>query len=191
MDLYQEQKIVKWEIQTEHPAGTPGDLNRGKGVAYDSIDGKPVVIKYSLFKEAFDDDAGIIIYRASEFHLSTCEAVCRMGKLSDAMDHMNQGLLYESAWGMGTRSRVNISMMAADDISSTLAVEDAILKERAMELAFEGLRWFDLVRIARHRDDPSYLADKVAAKFDDPAKRELVRSMLMDQNNWFIPLNLE
>jgi hypothetical protein len=64
------------------------------------------------------------------------------------------------------------------------------MDERAMELAFEGHRWFDLVRIARHRNDPAYLAEKVAAKFSDEEKRIAVQNHLMDMNNWYLPLKL-
>ncbi len=45
-------------------------------------------------------------------------------------------------------------------------VEDLIMVERSMELAFEGKRWFDLVRVAKRRG-PAYLADKISSKFFD------------------------
>jgi len=191
LNSFQAQKINKWEKQTEHTPGTPGDLNRGKGVSYDSIDGKPVIYKYSIFRESFDDDAGIFIYRAGEFHLGCCEAVCRNGEATNALEHLNQGLLYNSAWGMGIRTRVNLNIVSVPDSKNITDVEDVILNERALELAFEGHRWFDLVRVARHRNDPAFLANKVAGKFDDPEKREEMRAKLMDMNNWYIPLKLK
>jgi hypothetical protein len=67
-------------------------------------------------------------------------------------------------------------------------IEDLIMQERSLELAFEGKRWFDLVRIANRRGDPAYLADKVAAKFEDPSTAEQVRNKLMDPNNWYLPV---
>ena len=67
-------------------------------------------------------------------------------------------------------------------------IEDLIIQERAMELAFEGKRWFDLVRIANRRGEPAYLADKVAAKFEDPATAEYIRTKLMDPANWYLPI---
>jgi len=49
-------------------------------------------------------------------------------------------------------------------------VEDQVMEERIREMAFEGERFYDLMRVARRRGDPSYLADKVAAKFAPPLK---------------------
>jgi hypothetical protein len=73
-------------------------------------------------------------------------------------------------------------------IDRTEYIEDLIMNERAMELAFEGHRWFDLVRVANRRGKPEYLADKVAAKFDDPAIAEQVHAKLMNTANWYLPL---
>ena len=65
-------------------------------------------------------------------------------------------------------------------------LEDQIIRERARELAFEGERFYDLMRIANRRDDPAYLADRVAAKFSG-AKAEQIHQFLMNKENWYIP----
>ena len=190
LNAYQAQQVIRYEVQPQE-RGTPGDLNRGKGVTYDSINGNPVVFKYSLFREPFDNDAGIIAYRTADFHLKTCEAYARLKQTKDALAHLNDGNLYKSAWGTGTRTRANVTSVSVEDLRFVDPVEDLIVEERALELAYEGHRWFDLMRIARHRDDPGYLADKVAAKFTDEQKREEVRNRLMDVNNWYLPLKLK
>ena len=61
-----------------------------------------------------------------------------------------------------------------------------IIDECALEFAYEGKRFYDLMRIALRRNDPAYLADAVAkrnGKID-----ETLRSKLMDKRNWFLPL---
>lgn len=66
-------------------------------------------------------------------------------------------------------------------------LEEQILDERARELAYEGHRFYDLMRIAKRRNDPSFLADMVAAKFSG-TKAEQIREHLMNEENWYVPL---
>lgn len=74
-----------------------------------------------------------------------------------------------------------------DRDTAMLWVEERILDEMAYETGFEGHRWFDLMRIARRRNDPAFLADRVARKYPE-GTREEIRSRLMDPDNWFIPV---
>ena len=39
------------------------------------------------------------------------------------------------------------------------------------ELAFEGERFYDLMRVAQRRGDNAYLADRIAAKFSGIAQK--------------------
>ena len=66
-------------------------------------------------------------------------------------------------------------------------LEDQVMEERIREMAFEGERFYDLMRVARRRGDPSYLADKVAAKFESPLK-EQIREHLMNEENWYLKI---
>jgi hypothetical protein len=62
---------------------------------------------------------------------------------------------------------------------------DQIMEEKAREMAFEGERFYDLMRIAQRNNDPSFLADRVAAKFKG-AERAAMRAKLMNEDNWYI-----
>jgi hypothetical protein len=62
-------------------------------------------------------------------------------------------------------------------------VEDKIIEELALETAFEGNRFHDLMRISLRRRNPEYLANMVAKKYDNS---EAIRSKLMDESNWYL-----
>lgn len=66
------------------------------------------------------------------------------------------------------------------------AVEDSIITELALEACFEGDRFYDLMRVARRRNDPAYLADRVANRLG--VRDEALHARLMQPQNWFLPL---
>jgi len=193
-----------------------GDLFRGQGITYDTIStGEPFISKYSLDKgQEFSTD--IIISRAADLHLKLAEALNRTGKPADvntALILLNSGFANEkdkpaayAKWSgnLGIRGRAYLNPKLVPDSVDAISggdtikvvlegeartqyIEDMIMDERALELAFEGLRWNDLVRIATRRNDPAYLADKVASKYSDPFMAEEVRVKLMNPANWYLP----
>lgn len=66
-------------------------------------------------------------------------------------------------------------------------IEDMLVEEQALELAFEGFRFYDLMRVAMRRGDNSYLADKIAMR--DGTLNAALKSKLEDRNNWFLKWN--
>jgi tetratricopeptide (TPR) repeat protein len=193
-------------------AGKIGDQYRGMGVTFSldtlglirdtTYETEPYITKYEIDKaDPFSSD--IIISRAADIHLLLAEALNRMGDETSqeyALMLLNQGVNKENpkppqytrwASNLGIRGRVYLAPreipegMSSDSV--TLLIEDFIIAERAMELAYEGKRWFDLVRIAERRNQPEYLADKVAAKFAGTPKYEMIRNKLMNPENWYLP----
>lgn len=71
---------------------------------------------------------------------------------------------------------------------SVVCVENYILDEMALETASEGLRWYDLMRMAIHRNDPKFLAEKVAKRSGSSAFDNGLYRKLQDINNWYFPL---
>lgn len=187
--------------------GTPG-----RPSSLDSTSAGVVFInKYSIISgEPFSSD--ITLSRAGDVHLLLAEALNRNGDSKNALVIMNQGFKAEkpipaayNRWNLnlGIRGRAYLkskvvpdSVFVSPDDTITkvplegearmLYVEDLIMAERALELAFEGKRWNDLVRVAKRRQDPAYLADKVAAKFPD-SQKAAIRAKLMVESNWYLP----
>lgn len=92
---------------------------------------------------------------------------------------------------LGIRARVNTTSLnvALQTNDQMLPMEDKIIDEGALELAYEGNRWQDLMRIAHRRNTPAFLADKVYNKLlkdGNPAAAD-VRARLMDPTKWFLP----
>lgn len=73
-------------------------------------------------------------------------------------------------------------------------VEDLICDEMALESAFEGNRFFDLIRLTMHKSDYSnknknaYLANKIAGRKGSANFNQALYDKLLDQANWYLPL---
>ena len=68
-------------------------------------------------------------------------------------------------------------------------VEDLIIDECALEMAFEGQRFGDLMRVAMRRGTPSYLADKIYARRGADATgvmQGLIARPLDDPHSWYM-----
>ncbi len=100
---------------------------------------------------------------------------------------------YRSDWyrNIGVRARANLPDIAVPAADSLLTIENALIKETALENAFEGTRWPDLMRVAMRRNDPSFLADKIYNKLlkDGTGDAAAVRAKLMNPANWYLPFN--
>ena len=94
----------------------------------------------------------------------------------------NNAPLHDRGCG-NTADNLKYIIRADNHEDSLRCVEDLIMEEYALENAFEGNRFHDLMRIATYRGDAAYLADRVAAKFP-AAEQAAIRTLLMDKNNW-------
>ncbi len=98
---------------------------------------------------------------------------------------------YRDNWYRGAGIRQGrAGLLRAEVVGDVLtSIENNIIDEAALSLAYEGNRWEDLVRISLRRNDPSFLADKIYDKLSkegNPHAAE-ARAKLMSVNNWYLP----
>lgn len=63
-------------------------------------------------------------------------------------------------------------------------VEDLIVNELALEGAFEGYRYYDLMRVALRRNDPAYLAKPISMR--NGTQDAALYNKLLDPTNWYL-----
>ncbi|MBS1563345.1 MAG: RagB/SusD family nutrient uptake outer membrane protein [Bacteroidetes bacterium] len=158
------------------------------------------------------------LYRAAQLHLEYAEAVNRDGGKHSYLAYalLNQGLTtipnkitaegtpynfdarktespkYAADWcfNSGIRGRANLYSTPAPGVADSVnTIEDQLVTEAGLELAYEGTRWPDLVRVALHRNDPTYLADKIYQKLvvENNPQAAAVRNKLLNKDNWWLP----
>lgn len=102
---------------------------------------------------------------------------------------------FRSDWyrHIGIRARALVTEdTVAIGADSLLHIENSLINEGALENAFEGTRWPDLLRVARRRQDPAFLANKIYDKLqkDGIPGADAVRVRLMNKENWYLPFKL-
>ena len=103
-----------------------------------------------------------VIYRLADIVLMKSEALVSKQNATEtdfqeALRMVNKTYL---------RSNPTADSLLINNYSSQSAMESLVLRERQRELMFEGKRWFDLVRLARRRNDATailaYISPKLA-----------------------------
>ncbi len=84
-----------------------------------------------------------------------------------------------------TNEIIGFRDLTKDFYEKQKVLEQYVMDERARELAFEGERFYDLVRVARRRNDPTYLASEISEKYPED-RREAIYNHLLNEENWVI-----
>lgn len=135
-----------------------------------------------------------IVYRVSDVMLMKAEALALRNvggdlneaySLVEAVYNRSQTGFVENGNPIGYSEPKDA--LKKEDYSSDVAVLALVLEERQRELAFEGKRWYDLVRKAvREGDTKSMLDIMVPHKYE--SNHDAYRSKLTDINSLFFPI---
>lgn len=117
-----------------------------------------------------------IVYRYADVLLMKAEALSQLGRYPEAYDIIDR-----------IRARAGVPSIVIANTPN--AYEDAILNERARELAYEGKRWFDILRMGRRNNytRKSKLIDIVIANAASTQKR-ILAVKLTNPLGWYLPI---
>jgi hypothetical protein len=178
--------------------GHIGDMYRGQGTSYEVSGGDTIIFKYLLKTHGVRrsvaqndshsrNDAIFWLYRTGTFYQVVIEIMNNMGYMqSQALACLN-GI--NSSDPQGTRLRACCAAFKPDESSNEsiqMQINRFILEEMASEGAFEGVRYFDLVRFAKRPGYESWLGDIVSQKY--PVEQQVaVKARLSNRNYWHFP----
>lgn len=123
------------------------------------------------------------LYRYADVLLLKAEALAWSNKGQDALDLVQT---------IRTRARALPGTEEFPDANDPEAVTEYILHERAREFAFEGKRWFDVLRCAK-RDNYAHLdliLSIVGTNAED-GKGQLIQSKYSDPRSHYLPINID
>jgi hypothetical protein len=118
-----------------------------------------------------------ILYRLADVLLMKAEAYSQLERFDEADQILNT-------------IRARAGLLPKFIPASAQAYEDAILEERALELAFEGKRWFDLMRMGRRNDyaRKSKLIEIIVTNVPSTQKR-ILATKLTNPLGWYLPIS--
>src|SRR6185436_18581865 len=156
---FQASSVVMDEVYTVDFTNPDNKDIRGDGGSVRSTDQaiwKYVGLNNTQTRAQEESYAHWIVYRYADILLMKAEALNQMGNGHDALD-----LVYT----IRNRARALAATDNAPNPDDKLEVNDFIMEERAREFAFEGKRWFDLLRNAKRGNYArlSILLDMVAS----------------------------
>jgi hypothetical protein len=153
------------------------DAIRGKNRSFATVAGDNIVWKYSGTgsniagrRQEGLSDGNWIFYRLAELYLIKAEALNQAGQIASSVEAVNV-----------VRARADLAPLDASISSANLAFE--ILEERKRELAFEGKRWYDLIRYSQIYGS-DYLVNRIYKTWDDIE----IGKRLTNPESWYLPI---
>jgi hypothetical protein len=123
------------------------------------------------------NDNNFIIYRLAEIMLFKAEALIELERFDEALELINE-----------LRDKRGIGALSLEPTVN--AYEDALLDERARELASEGKRWFDILRIGKR--DEYRRKELVISSLILNATADVIFALqikFQDPYSWYLPIS--
>ena len=130
----------------------------------------------SVRSGSYQNSSNWIVYRLADVLLMKAEALSQLERYQEAMN-----IIIE------IRDRGSVQPMPI--ANSPNAYEDAIMNERALELAYEGKRWFDLLRMGRRNNfaRKDKLIEIIVSNVPSTQKR-ILAAKLTNPLGWYLPI---
>jgi len=128
-------------------------------------------------RTGFDgNSANFIVYRLADVLLMKAEALAMLERYPQSLEIINK-----------IRERASLSSISL--ANNKVAFEDAIMYERSIELAFEGKRWFDLLRLGRRNNfaRKDKLIEIIISNVPSIQKR-ILAARLTNPLGWYLPV---
>lgn len=164
---------------------------RGDGAAVrfgDALIWKYIGIDNNTLRAQEESFAHWIVYRFADILLMKAEALALTGKGQEALDIVKR--IRERAHALSTGGSSGNGTERTIDPSDITQILDYILEERARELAFEGKRWYDILRHAKrnnYKDNLQLLLDMVA-RTAPPDRQQSAIAKYKDYNSHYFPI---
>lgn len=156
---------------------------RGDGTALRATDGmiwKYVGLSSNTLRAIDGSYAHWMVYRYADVLLMRAEALAMQSRAQEALNIVKT---------IRDRGRALEATNRTPDVTDTEAVMDFILDERARELAFEGKRWYDMLRHAKRNKYKriDILLDMVARSVQ-PDRQQSAIAKYKDVNSHYFPI---
>lgn len=132
-------------------------------------------------KELQDSDTHWFVYRYGEVLLLKAEALAELNRGAEALLIIDE-----------LRTKRHAISKTAQTVDPTIksSVIDYILAERGREVAYEGKRWFDMLRIARRNNyERKDILINAAILNAPPDQQQSIIAKLEDPNSHYLPIN--
>ena len=166
------------------------DFNKGQFDGDDAlivcyVNDYPLLADTRMLITFYPTTAATNEYVSRGIHQKGC-GMLKYNEKRSVYNFVDQINLKLAAAGKPTLTKAEI-YEAANQADVIEAIEELILDEAGLELAFEGNRFFDLMRVASRKANPAeFMAKKIKAR--GASTESWINALQSDIKNWYLPL---